>query len=299
MIPTNSSTHSPASAPASKLGLQVRPAVPADQQKIADLIFIESHVHRHLDWSAPLEWLGHSPYWVLEEGGRVTASLACPPDPDSIAWIRLFAFASHLSGPVAWSLLWDAARRELTERGGATAAAIATQRWLELILIEGGFNLCEQIILLEWNDSILPRVPLPNGITIRPMRVDDLPQVVDVDTSAFEPLWRNSLGALHKAFSQAVHASVAEDASGMVGYQLSTGSPLGAHLARLAVRPEAQGRGLASALVSDLIQNIQPSRASRITVNTQASNTASLALYHKLGFHRTGEQYPVYAFRVE
>ncbi len=180
-----------------------------------------------------------------------------------------------------------------------TAAAIVTQRWFEPILIEHGFSLMEHVVLLEWNDSISPQAPRPGGIAIRPMRADDLPQVVDVDGSAFEPLWRNSLDALSKAFSQAIYASVAEGASGVVGYQLSTGSPLGAHLARLAIRPEAQGRGLASALVGDLIRNIQPGGASRITVNTQASNAASLALYHRLGFHRTGEGYPVYMLRVE
>jgi ribosomal-protein-alanine N-acetyltransferase len=300
MITTNSSTRSSTPAPgAGRVGLQVRPATSADQQKIADLIYFESHVHRHLDWRAPLEWLGHSPYWVLEEGGRLTASLACPPDPDSIAWIRLFAFASPLTGPAAWSPLWEAARRELTERGGATAAAITMQRWFEPILIEHGFSLLEHVVLLEWNDSVFPQVLRPSGIAIRSMRADDLPQVVDVDASAFEPLWRNSLAALQKAFSQAVYASVAEDASGVVGYQLSTGSPLGAHLARLAVRPETQGRGLASALVDDLVRNVRSGGASRITVNTQASNTASLALYHKLGFHRTGEGYPVYLLRVE
>jgi RimJ/RimL family protein N-acetyltransferase len=37
----------------------------------------------------------------------------------------------------------------------------------------------------------------------------------------------------------------------------------------------------------------------RITVNTQSNNTASLALYEKIGFHRAGEQYPVYIYRVE
>ena len=85
----------------------------------------------------------------------------------------------------------------------------------------------------------------------------------------------------------------------MIGYQLSTGTPIGAHLARLAVRPELQGRGLGAALVSDLIERIQNNGGTRVTVNTQADNMSSLALYHKLGFRRTGEQYPVYTFQVE
>jgi ribosomal protein S18 acetylase RimI-like enzyme len=51
-------------------------------------------------------------------------------------------------------------------------------------------------------------------------------------------------------------------------------------------------------LVGDLIVRILNNGDSRITVNTQANNAASLALYHKLGFRRTGEQFPVYTHQV-
>lgn len=282
-----------------RTGWRARPATSADQQKIADFIFLESHVHRHLDWRTPLDWLGHSPYWVLEEGGRLIAALACPPDPDSIAWIRLFACATHLSGPSAWAPLWNAAQYQLIERGGATAAAIATQDWFDAILIESGFDLAGHIVLLEWNDQSVPLISISSNINIRAMTHADLPRVVEADAAAFEPLWRNSLAALSKAYSQAVYASVVEDASGVIGYQLSTGGPAGVHLARLAVRPEAQGCGLGAALVSDLIVRVQKNGATHVTVNTQADNAASLALYRKLGFRRTGEQYPVYTYRVE
>jgi ribosomal protein S18 acetylase RimI-like enzyme len=66
----------------------------------------------------------------------------------------------------------------------------------------------------------------------------------------------------------------------------------------LAVRPDAQGRGLGTALVGDLIDRILNSGGSRLTVNTQADNAASLALYHKLGFRLTGEQFLVYTYQV-
>ena len=282
------------------VNLRIRPAVSADQQQIADLILFQQRIHRHLDWRAPLEWLEYQPFFVLEKDGRIEAALACPPDPHSIFWIRLFAFDSNLSGPSVWSPLWDAARRELASLGGATVAAIVTQRWFESILIESGFASTQHIVMLEWNRQPVKPYPAPAGITLRPMLFDDLPRAVEVDAAAFEPLWQNSLPALSKAFSQAIYASVAENESRFVGYQLSTGSPFGAHLARLAVRPEAQGRGIASALISDLMDHVcRDANLLRITVNTQSNNTASLALYEKIGFHRAGEQYPVYIYRVE
>jgi ribosomal-protein-alanine N-acetyltransferase len=119
-----------------------------------------------------------------------------------------------------------------------------------------------------------------------------------VDAAAFEPLWHNSLKALSKAFEQASYASVVEVESRVIAYQLSTGGAFGAHLARLAVMPEEQGHGVGRALVEELILHMQKSGGSRVTVNTQSNNAASLALYSRLGFRRTGEQYPVYTYPV-
>ncbi len=283
---------------AARAALVVREASRADQQKIADLIFIETHVHRHLDWRAPLDWLGSSPFWVIEEGTRITGALACPTDPEAIAWIRLFAHSSHLSGQDAWRLLWEAARRQLAEAGPAMAAAISIQRWFDPILATSGFEAAGHIVLLERSDQPRPGVHLPAGIGIREMGREDLPGVTELDAAAFQPLWRNSLDAMRKAYALASYVTVAEDESGLIGYQLSTGGEFGMHLARLAVRPRLRGKGIGAALVADLLQHVPEGTAARITVNTQADNAASLALYYRLGFRRTGERYPVYTFDV-
>jgi ribosomal protein S18 acetylase RimI-like enzyme len=279
-------------------GRQVRPADSSDRQKIADLIYFESHIHRHLDWRTPLDWLGFSPYWVLEEGRQISAALACPPDPDSVAWIRLFGFASHLSRFSAWPPLWEAARGQFEQAGGGTIAAITIQHWFEQILIDERFELSGHIVLLEWYEGPPPEVRTVPHIRIRVMTLEDLPRVVEIDSDAFEPLWRNSIAALSKAFEQSSYATVAEDPSGLIGYQLSSGGSFGAHLARLAVVPERQGHGIGGILVGDLIRHIQNSGGSKVTVNTQAGNAASLALYSRLGFRKTGEMFPVYTFQV-
>jgi ribosomal protein S18 acetylase RimI-like enzyme len=278
--------------------LEVRPADRFDREQVSSLIYLESHVHKHLDWKAPLDWLGRTPFMVLQEGGRLSAALACPPDPPSIAWLRLFVFASHLNGLEAWRLLWPAARRRLEAQGGGTAAAIVTQPWLEPILLEDGFEPVNHIVLLEMNSQSVSQRQTAADWLIRPMVPGDLPRVVDLDAAAFDLLWRNSLEGLASAFNQASYASVAEDDSGLIGYQLATGGAFGTHLARLAVQPAAQGRGLGAALVHDLIAHIPRDREPRLTVNTQADNMASHALYERLGFRRTGERFPVLATPV-
>jgi ribosomal protein S18 acetylase RimI-like enzyme len=287
----------PSSFPPRQL-LEVRPARLADREDVSNLIFLESHVHKHLDWKAPLEWLGQEPFVVLQEGSHVSAALACPPDPAQVAWLRLFVFGSQLNGTMAWRMLWPAARDTLEAQGCPTAAAIAIQRWLDPILVENGFELVNHIVLMELNiEAALPAVA-QSDYGIRPMKPADLSQVEAVDAAAFEPLWRNSLEALTHAFGQASYASVVEDQSGLVGYQLSTGGAFGTHLARLAVSPAAQRRGVGAALVYDLIDHIPAGREPRLTLNTQSSNTASHALYARIGFRRTGERFPVFALSM-
>jgi len=281
-----------------EVSLQVRPAVPQDQHQIANLMFFESHVHRHLDWRAPLEWLGSPFYWVAEENGRVLAALACPQDPERVAWVRLFAHARQLPLDDAWTTLWNAAQKDIEQQGGATVALIAMHQWLSDLLIKHGFSNKQNIIMLKWEGTDFPEQPLIEGVTVRTMQSSDLPAVAELDASAFMPLWQNPLDALEKALPQATSATVVEDGQGLVGYQISTANPFGVHLARLAVRPDAQRRGLGSLIVTDLIRRLKDKHINRLTVNTQSDNHASLALYEKMGFVITGEKFPVYCFSV-
>jgi ribosomal protein S18 acetylase RimI-like enzyme len=281
-----------------EVSLQVRPAVPQDQHQIANLMFFESHVHRHLDWRAPLEWLGSPFYWVAEENGRVLAALACPQDPERVAWVRLFAHARQLPLDDAWTTLWNAAQKDIEQQGGATVALIAMHQWLSDLLIKHGFSNKQNIIMLKWEGTDFPEQPLIEDVTVRTMQSSDLPAVAELDASAFMPLWQNPLDALKKALPQATSATVVEDGQGLVGYQISTANPFGVHLARLAVRPDAQQRGLGSLIVTDLIRRLKDKHINRLTVNTQSDNHASLALYEKMGFVITGEKFPVYCFSI-
>jgi ribosomal protein S18 acetylase RimI-like enzyme len=278
------------------LNLSLRRAILNDQGRIANLIYFESHVHRHLDWRSPLDWLGQPEYWVLEQGNTLTGVLACPADPPGVAWIRLFAYANNISGREAWQSLWQVARQAVVEEQSQIAAAITLQPWFGELLQESGFSEIHKIVILEHDlqnqlaDKPQTRFPM------RAMTEQDLPEVAALDAAAFQPIWRNTQSSLQMAFFQAGLATVMEDHGKIIGYQISTRSSFSIHLARLAIDPEYQGNGLAFALVHDLIEYARQKNTSRITVNTQEDNRSSLSLYKKLGFRLTGEQYPVYVF---
>ena len=278
--------------------LQVRPAVLTDQRQIADLIHSSSHVHRHLDWRSSLDWIGSPPFFVIESQGQVVAALGCPPEPPSVAWVRLFVNSGKIPVQESWQMLWDRAHAELAHKGQFVAAAIVSQEWLHALLLSSGFGRRQSVIMLERDGDTPAGVALPPGISMRAMMPFDLPAVAEVDASAFELLWQNALPVLERAYPQAVWPAVAEMDGRVISYQLSTRNPLGLHLARLAVRPAVQGKGLGYALVADLIQQAGRHGLSHLTVNTQNDNAASLALYQRMGFRETRERYPVYQLQV-
>lgn len=276
-----------------------RSAINGDRHKLANLVHFGTHIHRHLDWRQPLDWIGRYPYLLAEQDHQVVAALACPPDPPNIAWIRLFASSQPDLYPETWDLLWEQAKGYLHSlTGPLKVAAIPLNKWFCDLLVASGFTSCINVVVLSWDCRDLP----PENqidIDIRPMLLDDLPKVEQIDAAAFGGVWQNSQSCLEIAFHQAAVATCAELDGQFVGYQISTATTMGGHLARLAVHPDAQGQGVGFALLRDLLSQFVRRGAHQVTVNTQHDNAISLALYHKAGFHRTGEEYPLYQFELE
>jgi ribosomal protein S18 acetylase RimI-like enzyme len=277
--------------------INIRSAATSDRLAINNLINFEQYVHRHMDWRMPLDWIGRPPFLVAERFGRITAVLACPPDPEDVAWIRAFAANSLVKMRPTWSALWPVALRSLREMGQVSSVvSIALEDWYRDILVDSGFHQSAQVILLSWENGLRTIAPAPFDGRIRPMTYADLPDIHRIDSQAFDRIWCYSEEAIQLSFEQALIATVAEDEDGVCGYQVSTPSPLGGHLARLAVDPVLQQRGIGYALVEDLLARFKARGAMRVTVNTQEDNLASRRLYEKTNFHPTGEKYPVYQF---
>jgi [ribosomal protein S18]-alanine N-acetyltransferase len=276
-----------------------RSADPKDLSRLANLVHFEVFVHRHLDYRPPLDWIGYTPFLVLEQASRIEAALACPPDPPAIAWIRLFATATQIPVTNAWDALWaESYNQLLTDPKILYAAAIPLYAWFEALLKRNHFQKSHSIVMLSWDGPGLPETPTNPVVSVRPMTLDDLVEVEVIDAASFSLVWQNSLTYLEIAFRQAAVATVAEYEGQLVGYQISTGTPIGGHLARLAVLPHLQGKGIGYALLHDLLNQFTRRGARTITVNTQKDNLASLALYRKSGFQMTGEEYPIYQLEL-
>lgn len=279
------------------LNAQIRRATSNDYHQISSLLFHESYTHRHLDWRSALDWIGTQNYWVLEEQGYITAAFACPEDPPRVAWIRLFTYHPHHNSQFAWKTLWETAHAEMLNNNAETKiSAIVMKNWFQQILLQSGFELKQNITLLRLEIEKFTFQPSEKNIRIRYMAENDLTSVTKLDLEAFGFFWHNTIDSLQRAHRNAVLATVAENDSGILGYQISTGNRSGAHLARLAVHPQAQGQGVATALINNLVQHLDAYQNSFLSVNTQDDNFASLAFYQKMGFIKTGEQFPVLVY---
>jgi ribosomal protein S18 acetylase RimI-like enzyme len=275
----------------------IRSATENDRQSLANIIHYEVYVHRHLDWRPPIDWVGRQPCLVAERGGRLLATLICPPDPPEIAWIRLFAVTQDVALEEAWNILWPRAVEQLNEQACPPIAAIALRPWFQTLLEQNGFEQIQEIISLVWDRAKLASMNSMPTAVIRTMKETDLKSVHALDINAFGPLWRISLDTLTSAYQQACVATVVESGGELIGYQISTSGPMGGHLARLAVLPSHQGNGIGTALVHDVLNKFEDRGAVRVTVNTQRDNISSLTVYEKAGFQPTSEIYPVYQYR--
>ena len=278
---------------------QVRAAVSDDRRQLAALVHLEPYVHQHPGWEAPLDRVGSPGFVVLErENGELDAALAVLPETPYVAWVRLFAASAAISPRRAWDALWHEAIAPSLANGLRWVAVMPFADWFQRLVQDVGFQHLEDVEVLVWENQPLPRVQAPEGLRLRPMTAEDLPTVASIDAAAFGEFWQMSEDAFHIALARSVWATVAEEPTTgqMVGFQISTPSPLGGHLARLAVHPQFQQRGIGQWLVHDTLAFFRRNHAERVTLNTQGKNAKAIAIYRRMGFRSTHEVYPVYRY---
>jgi ribosomal-protein-alanine N-acetyltransferase len=273
---------------------RIKQASMGDYEQIADFLNNHIHIHRHLDWISSLEWIGKQPFLLEIAQNSIIAMFCAVPDNEKVAWIRIFGVRHHKYVVPSWELLLSEAISQLRSMNINRLATLVLHPWFKKLVLYSEFEHLQDVIVLEWQ-GYLPEIEKQNDqIQIRHMQPEDLRAVTEIDHLAFSPLWQNTFEDFQKACGLSGIMTVATIKDQLVGYQISTNSAMGGHLARLAVLPEYQRMGIAFFLVHDLLEKFTRQECSKVTVNTQSDNKPSLALYHKFGFRKTAEEIPVY-----
>jgi ribosomal-protein-alanine N-acetyltransferase len=277
--------------------ISIRQSETNDKDAIEYLINFEFFTHQHIDWHSFSKWLGHSSFQVATVDNEIIACLSAPNEIKEVAWIRLFACSALYSREKVWNLLLDTIKEALPD-SVELICALSLHNWFSELLIQNNFVNRQNIIILEWNQTSLPNFENNPNVIIKPVELSDIPEIVALDRRSFPPIWQVPLNSMMEAFQQAGYFTKAIFNQKIVGYQLCTQSQTSAHLARLAVEPDLQGRKIGSQLIFDMQRHYLSSGINCISVNTQDDNFSSQSLYNKMGFQLIEEKYPVFVLEI-
>ena len=166
------------------------------------------------------------------------------------------------------------------------------------LYIELGFRQLERIVFFNRELRHLDLTQSANDFPLLTFTRADLGQLdilVRLDHASFPWLWWNSLAEFETYLQMPdVHVYVAFDDQTPVGYSSFTMYNKWAHLDRLAVIVEQQGRGFGAAQLQYLLGVMQSMSADSVNLSTQEDNLRSHRLYRSFGFQQSTEKMGFY-----
>ena len=263
-----------------------------------DMMFFSSYMHLHLDWSHVDTWI-HSDdalMFVALYHNRVIGFMGASRPIMGKTWIRVAVFKDETAIMPALIALWDVIQTTLLSLGATDVYWMIFDDWLNIHLARLGMTSVDEVVTFVRYQA--PILITPTPYTIHSANMNDMDTLFDIDKQAFSPMWQMTHEDMRHARRAAAVCTMALDGDEIVGFQLSTMHHHNGHLARLAVLPKMQGKGVGSALVSDLVRYFNRRHLDYISVNTQLSNPSSHHLYTKLGFIRNGYDMPIWGITL-
>ncbi len=128
-------------------------------------------------------------------------------------------------------------------------------------------------------------------LTLRSMRYDDLPAVLEIERRSFAQPW--SPGFFEKELATPfARLTVAVEETGprplVVGYCCRWRVTDEVHLLNVAIHPERRGLGYGRELVKGVVAEARETRARAVFLEVRAGNVVARRLYRLLGFRDLG-----------
>ncbi|MBI5870448.1 MAG: ribosomal protein S18-alanine N-acetyltransferase [Actinobacteria bacterium] len=122
---------------------------------------------------------------------------------------------------------------------------------------------------------------------IRPMRLSDLKQVLEIEESSFPRPWSLNAFITQLAKDSSV-CLVAVDEGGIVGYIIATQYVEVWHLLDLAVRDDYRRKYLATDMIEQFLDICSSDKHRGFTLEVRKSNRGAIKMYESFGFICTG-----------
>ncbi len=278
-----------------------------DIRHIYKLLSQMQYSHVHLDWRDLDAWFKNPDLraWVVRSDkvanamiGATIQPVVTPDETYSIAWLRFMLPNAPFGNDPALHILWQALWEELVNQGIREIATLIIEPWVEPYFKHWGFTPLNTVISMRRSQPSVTDYPLPAGYTIHDVTKEDVPSISRLDSRAFASVWQYSQPTLAFAWDECYSFTMVKVAEQIVGYQMSTYEDGAGHLARLAVDPTSQGKGLGKAIVGDTIKKLEDAGVRSMTVNTQGDNIRSQRLYQRFGFVPSGSDIPIWTLTL-
>ncbi len=125
-----------------------------------------------------------------------------------------------------------------------------------------------------------------DSFPIRPLGYSDLPQVIAIERRAFTTPWSLAMFVLELSKPSGLCLAAVNEADQLLGYLICARYDTVWHLMNIAVDPALRRRGIAWALLEQLIE--RAGRDHEYTLEVRTSNAPAIALYERFGFRSAG-----------
>jgi ribosomal-protein-alanine N-acetyltransferase len=123
-------------------------------------------------------------------------------------------------------------------------------------------------------------------VTLRPMRLDDVPAVLSIEVRAYSHPW--SGGNFADSLAAGHVAELLQAGTEPIGYFIAQVGADELHLLNMTIAPEHQRRGHARALLDALRSHAQGRGLAAIWLEVRAGNTRAQQVYEAHGYVRAG-----------
>ena len=134
--------------------------------------------------------------------------------------------------------------------------------------------------------------PPAAAVEIRRLIYADLPQVVAIERRAFTTPWSLAMFVLELSKPSGICLAAAVE-NELVGYIVCSRYDTVWHVMNVAVDTDRRRRGIATALISALLERVGDD--AQVTLEVRKSNTGAIVLYEQLGFRAAGVRRRYYA----
>lgn len=283
----------------------------SDAQAITKLMQHALYTHVHADWHFPIDWLGSPEFVVIEQPSvaagspsmanrffsnqsQLAACLAIAADPLPSAWVRVAAVSEKVDGLQALTEMCHLVEASLALSDVQEIGWLQVNAWPSSWIRSIGFEKLNFMETFVKQGTEIPVVNWDQSLIFRPVKPNDLETLAKIEALAYTPLWRSSVTSLTLARRQAFSFDVVEVDDQIIGYQYSTLMVNKAHLSRITVHPEWQGRGIGSSMLAYAIEGYKKKGVTSVSLNTQIDNKYSRRMYDRFGFHPTGDRFAIW-----